>query len=719
MATLFTDRANHQALKGILSALLSRRPLTVSICAPNFKARLPWLESPELPKPLFSANDVAAYLYQATPAPQSPLAVESTLEWEATTFTSETSPLYTQRQLNDSVLAAFKAVNDMLSEKPFEGVAELVMWCSVLPALCDEGLLPDEHRANLPTLVSWFDTFLREKNEVIQEAFALLGVQEQGDFLRVRRVFRIRPSAAKPFYVTTPIYYVNAAPHIGHVYSTLVADALSRYHKVKGEKTFFCTGTDEHGQKVAQAAEAKGQSPMEFCTSVSNEFRECFDNFGLQYDHFIRTTDAAHESNVQELWTELERKGDIYLGKYEGWYCVSDENFCTELNVKDGFHPKTGEPCKVSIESGNPVIWITEENYKFKLSAFQQPLLDWLINTPGCIVPEFRRREIIKFVQGGLFDLSISRKKETCSWGVAIPGTDRHVMYVWLDALSNYFTASRLNDKKELAKWEEIGLWPADLHVIGKDILKFHAVYWPAFLLSAGLPLPKKIIAHGWWTKDKKKISKTLGNVFDPFEKAAQFGMDALKYYLFRESSFGDDPDYSDNQMISRLNGDLADTYGNLVMRCVAPKLNPEAVWPALGQLTKGDETLIQHIKELPGIVDHYFLIPDTQRAVIAIFDLLREANVYISENEPWNLIKQGNPRLATVLYLAMECTRICTTLLQPIMPVISKKILDQLGVPSELRTGLPALEFGAIPAGTKLNPTPDDILFPKFITKK
>ena len=461
-------------------------------------------------------------------------------------------PLYTSRKVTPSALESFDYLNKKIPQDPLftgDSFVRYVVFSAVLPALCDGGLLPDFARQNIPNLVEWYENFRAVNSVLVDEAFAALSVQEPADFLRAPKSFRMSPLLNKTFYVTTPIYYVNASPHIGHVYSTLVADAVARYHRLKGEEVFFCTGTDEHGQKVAQAAERKGCTPYDFCTSVSNEFKECFQSMKFNYDYFIRTTDPTHEANVQEIWKNLESKGDIYLGKYEGWYCVSDEAFVTGQNVSDGFD-REGKPCKVSTESGQPCTWVTEDNYMFRLSAFKDRLLEWYNANPGCIVPEFRRREVIKFVSQGLNDLSISRKKESCSWGVAIPGTDKHVIYVWLDALSNYFTASRCKDGL-LVDYEQLQRWPADLHVVGKDILKFHAVYWPAFLMAAGLPLPKVIVAHGWWTKDKMKIGKSLGNAFDPVEKAERFGHDALKYFLLRESSFSDDGDYSDKNLIT------------------------------------------------------------------------------------------------------------------------------------------------------------------------
>eukprot|EP00744_Colponema_vietnamica_P008232 GILI01011765.1.p1 GENE.GILI01011765.1~~GILI01011765.1.p1 ORF type:complete len:708 (-),score=161.20 GILI01011765.1:58-2181(-) len=701
---LVTERANHQALKVALAAL--------DVGAANFSVSLSANASPTLEglqRPIFSCNEAVKYLLKNPPT----IEEESLLEWEEVHFSAAVRSLYTQRVLNDNVMNAFKELQGKLPTVVQSSASKIVFWCAVLPALCQDGLLPDSSLSEIPDVVAWFNAYRDEKENSIADACASLGVQEMSDFLRVRRNYRMTAPQEKPFYVTTPIYYVNASPHIGHVYSTLIADAVARYHHVKGEQVFFMTGTDEHGQKVAQAAEKMGKTPKEFTDDVSATFKKCFEEMRLKYDYFIRTTDETHESNVKELWALLEKKGDIYLGKYEGWYCISDETFLTEQNVTDGVD-KEGKPCKVSLESGHPCTWVVEENYMFRLSRFQEPILKWLKTNPRSVVPDFRRREVIRFVEGGLIDLSISRKKASCSWGIPIPGSDDHVMYVWLDALSNYYTASRVVDGK-LVDPATTGRWPADLHVLGKDILKFHAVYWPAFLMAADLDLPKSLVVHGWWTKDKQKISKSLGNVFDPVEKAQTFGHDALKYFLLRESSFNDDGDYSDKNMVSRLNSELADTFGNLAMRCVAPKINVDGMWPVCGTLEDKDQAIIAQINGLAGIVDHYMLIPDIQRALISIFDVLRALNLYVTETAPWKLVTEDKTRLGTVLYVIMEGVRICTTLLQPVLCDTCPRLLDQLNVPEDLRRGPHAFEFGKMKSGTPLGKSPAEVWFAKI----
>jgi methionyl-tRNA synthetase len=714
---LISDRANHQSLKCVLSALRSRYDLAVVLTSSPLSfgvSRVPYLLGDRVS--LFCPNEMAKLVHGAAV----PARDISLIEWERSTFQAEVAPLYRERKLTEGVRAAFRQAQCVVAKvEQSQSLVEIVMWCSVFPALCDGGLLEEHERSALPELVSWFQGFSQRNAEVISEAFGVLGAQEEADFLRVRRKFALTPAQSKPFYVTTPIYYVNASPHIGHVYSTLIADTVARYHRLKGEEVFFCTGTDEHGQKVANAAEAKGLTPYEFTTQVSNSFKKCFTDFGLEWNHFIRTTDKAHEDNVQDMWRKLEAQGDIYLGKYEGWYCVSDEAFLTAQNVTDGFD-KEGNACKVSIESGHPVTWMVEENYKFRLTKFQEPLLKWLKENPQSIVPDHRRREVIKFVEGGLIDLSVSRRIDQCSWGIPIPGNEKHVIYVWLDALSNYYTAAKLNKDGSVAdSYETLNRWPADLHVLGKDILKFHAIYWPAFLLSAGLPLPKKLVAHGWWTKDKQKISKALGNVFDPVEKANEFGLDALKYFLLRDSTFADDGDYSDHNMAMRLNSELADTLGNLLLRCVSRKINPKAVWPAPGAFTERDLGVMEAVKELPGTVDHYFLLPDLQKAMMSVYDILRDLNQYTTENAPWKLVKEDPARLDTVLFVMMEALRVCVIMLSPVLVEKSVVMLDLLGVPAASRTGIESFKWGVVPAGTPLGAESNEIVFPKVDAKK
>jgi methionyl-tRNA synthetase len=619
-------------------------------------------------------------------------------------------------------------ISSSAASSPSSILADAVVYSSVFPAFCKDGILKEKDRAEFAALAAWFQKFEQENKLIIDAASIELGAAEPADFLRVRPSYSLTPpNLDRPFYVTTPIYYVNASPHIGHVYTTLIADTLTRYHKLKGEQARFLTGTDEHGQKVAQAAAALGKTPKQFTDDVSATFRSCFEHFGFEFDHFIRTTDVAHERHVQDLWKQLVDSGNIILGSYEGWYCVSDEAYVTDHQVVDGFDRKTGEACKVSVESGNPVIRLREDNYVFKLSKYQDQLLKYYRENPKCVTPEFRRQEIIRFVEGGLLDLSVSRQRKSCEWGIPVPGAENeHVIYVWLDALSNYLTYARLNEQDPvngpLRPWDESKLWPVSVHVIGKDILKFHAVYWPAFLLALGLPLPQAEVAHGWWTKDGQKISKATGNVFDPVEKAKEFGLDALKYFLLKESSCSDDPDYSDANMVSRYNSELADTLGNLILRCTSNKINPDGVWPKPNEFTDRDKELVDHLTDLAGVVDHYFLALNIQKALEAIFAALRDLNGYATENEPWKLVKTDKQRLDTVLFVMLEGLRICFTLLSPVLVKSCPIALDALGIPKELRKGIDAFKFGVVPPGTKLGGLPEEGfekgLFPKVEKK-
>lgn len=746
---LFSERANVQSLKALLCSHRTRRPVEVTLSGLYTS---PVLQHPACQKSIFSANEMARVILHDISEEKGAgggsggwlanvsLEEEAWMEWEATTFTRAVLPLYTRRQVTSEVTAVFEYLDSKINEAKCQGVClssanagkedtlaavpsfliDCIVWCAVLPALCEGGLLNEKEREKFPHLLRWFESFQAANEKLIASALEDLAVQELADFLRAPRVYQITPPVNKVFYITTPIYYVNGSPHIGHVYSTLIADVLLRYHKVKGERAFLMSGTDEHGQKVAEAAKQEQITPYEFTTKVSKEFKNCFDGMGYDIDYFIRTTSENHKKVVREIWSKLEAKGDIYLGRYEGWYSVSDESFLTAQNVTDGFD-KDGNPCKVSLDSGHVVTWVTEENYMFRLSAFSDRLLEWYEKNPDCIVPEVRRHEVIRIVKNGLRDLSVSRMKETVhNWAIPVPGNSDHCIYVWLDALFNYYTGSRLRvesgEATELVDdFSVLERFPADVHVIGKDILKFHAIYWPAFLMSAGLPLPKKIVSHGWWTKDQKKISKSLGNVFDPAEKAREFGFDALRYFLLRESGFSDDGDYSDKNMIARLNGELADTLGNLVMRCTSSKINCNREWPAPGVYNEKDAALVQLIKEMPGAADHFYLVPDLQKVLITVFDVLRAINSYVTESAPWKLVKTDPERLRTVLYITMEGVRLATLLLSPVLSQKAPLIFDLLGVPKENRVGLANFEFGVVPPGTPIGSAVEgEVLFVK-----
>jgi methionyl-tRNA synthetase len=734
---LISDAANHHALKSLIVAFKNKTSLKVTLVKRSSSspatAVLPYLVGASLPSPIFAPNEIAKLVAQKATANKNDdepssldLFAEQWLNWEADKLSTALAPLYNQRRFTPEARSALKHLESSYTSAAVSSpLSDAIVYSSIFPAFCKDGILKEKDRAEFAGLTAWFAKFEQENRPIIDAASIELGAAEPADFLRVRPSYALTPANKdRPFYVTTPIYYVNASPHIGHVYTTLIADTLARYHKLKGEQTKFLTGTDEHGQKVAQAAAALGKTPKQFTDDVSATFRSCFQQFGFDFDHFIRTTDPIHERHVQELWQKLVASGDIILGSYEGWYCVSDENYLTEQNVVDGIDKATGQPAKCCADCGRPVVRLREDNYVFKLSKYQNQLLKYYRENPKCITPEFRRQEVIRFVEGGLLDLSVSRQRKSCEWGIPVPGAENeHVIYVWLDALSNYLTYARLNEKDPengpLRPWDESKLWPVDVHVIGKDILKFHAVYWPAFLFALGIPPPQSMVAHGWWTKDGQKISKATGNTFDPVEKSKEFGNDALKFFLLKESSVSDDPDYSDANMVSRNNSELADTLGNLHLRCISDKINPDRVWPTPNEYNDRDKELIEHLNDVAGVVDHYFLTLHIQKALDAVFAALRDLNGYATENEPWKLVKTDKKRLDTVLYVMLEGVRICFTLLAPVLVTKAPIALDSLGVPKELRSGCDNLKFGVVPPGTKLGAMPETGyekgLFPKF----
>lgn len=379
------------------------------------------------------------------------------------------------------------------------------------------------------------------------------------------------------YYLTTPIYYVNDKPHIGHAYTTLACDALARFKRLDGYEVKFLTGTDEHGQKVETAAANAGVDPQTFTDKVSLNFRDLAGAMNFSNDDFIRTTEERHKKACQAIWNKLLEKGHIYLGAYEGWYSVRDEAFFTETEVVDGKAP-----------TGAPVEWVEEPSYFFDLSKWQEPLLKYYEEHPEFIAPSARRNEVMSFVKSGLRDLSVSRT--SFKWGVPVPGDDAHIMYVWLDALTNYITAAGYPDTESS---DFKAFWPADLHMVGKDILRFHAVYWPAFLMAADLPLPKRVFAHGWWTNEGQKISKSVGNVIDPLELIEKYGLDQVRYFLLREVPFGNDGDYSHTAMVNRMNSELANDFGNLSQRVLSMiAKNCDGKVPAHGDFTDADKTL-------------------------------------------------------------------------------------------------------------------------------
>ncbi|KAK3815257.1 MAG: tRNA synthetases class I (M)-domain-containing protein [Benniella sp.] len=496
----------------------------------------------------------------------------------------------------------------------------------------------------------------------------------------------------KPYYVTTPIFYVNAVPHVGHLHSAVLADTIKRFQELKGRKAILSTGTDEHGLKIQQAAEQAGIKEIELCDAVSERFRDLFDAANISYTTFIRTTEPRHAVAVNELWDQLWNKGYIYKGEHEGWYSVSDEAFYPSSQVEEKINEKTGETYHVSMETGKLVEWTTEENYKFKLSAFTDKLLEWLDKTPDAIQPPSRYREVQSWIQSGLSDLSVSRPRSRLKWGIPIPGDDDHIMYVWMDALTNYLTVTGYPWKNLSEDQKALNGWPADAQVVGKDILRFHAVYWPAFLMAAGLEVPTRIIAHSHWTQSKMKMSKSIGNVVDPFKAMEEFGTDTIRFYLMNDGGLADDADYSSAMVVERHRKLLAGQLGNLLSRSTSVALNPSQEIPrapSLENVHNDDKFLNLRLRTLPGAVEDAMSQFKTTQATQAIFEVIAEANAHIASNEPWKLIKDPTrkDRLDAVLWYAVESVRLAALMLQPIMPKKASEILDQLGVQKDERS--------------------------------
>ena len=475
----------------------------------------------------------------------------------------------------------------------------------------------------------------------------------------------------KNFYITTPIYYPSGKPHMGHAYSSIVADIFARFKRIEGFNVLFLTGTDEHGQKIQKEAEKNKKEPKIFCDEISETFRSLTKILNLTNNDFIRTTESRHFKSVNEIWNRLVKSGDIYLDKYSGWYSVSDEAYYDEdeIEEKDGI--------KTSKISGSAVEWVEEESYFFKLSAWQKKLLNYFEKNKEFILPKSRRNEVIKFVEKGLKDLSISRT--SFSWGIPVPENKKHVIYVWLDALTNYLSAINFpntNDKKYKS------FWPADVHIIGKDILRFHAVYWPAFLLAAKLPLPKRVFGHGWILSDEKKMSKSLGNILDPIEIIQNYGIDQLRYYLIKEVSLGNDGSISMKNLKNCINNDLANNYGNLCQRVFSfIKKNCNNKVPKTNNFKETDTKLINNIKDnIPKLID---LInkQNLNEYIKTVVNFSFEANKYFNDSEPW-LFKQKNPeRMNTILNTIVEQIKNISILLNPIIPISTKKVLNTINI--------------------------------------
>ena len=469
----------------------------------------------------------------------------------------------------------------------------------------------------------------------------------------------------KNFYITTPIYYPSAKPHMGHAYSSIIADFFARFKRIDGYKVYFLTGTDEHGLKIQRAAEKKGVEPLAFCDEISKTFKNLSKTLNLTNNDFIRTTESRHKKSVQYLWEELKKNDDIYLSKYSGWYSVSDEAFYNEDEIEDLDNKK------VAISSKSPVEWVDEESYFFRLSKWEKPLLEFYEKNPTFISPASRKNEVISFVKSGLKDLSVSRK--SFSWGIKVPNDDDHVIYVWLDALTNYISALNYPNKDdELYK----KFWPASVHLIGKDILRFHAIYWPAFLLAAKIAPPKKVYGHGWILSNEEKMSKSKGNILDPLEIIKQYGLDPLRYYLIKEVSFGNDGNISQERLEDCINSDLANNFGNLCQRVSAFVIkNCDSKVPEKIKFENDDIKILdeysQNLDKLRSEIDNQ----NINFYIDYIVNRLFEANKYFNDQEPWKK-KDDKIRLNTIVYTTLEIVRKVTFLLYPIIPQSSLKAL-------------------------------------------
>lgn len=514
--------------------------------------------------------------------------------------------------------------------------------------------------------------------------------------------------ANKSYYITTAIAYVNGRPHLGHAYEVISSDVLARFKRLDGYDVYFVTGTDEHGQKVAKSAADAGIDPKSFCDEIAFYFKEMDQLLDISYDRFIRTTEEDHYKASQAIWQKIADAGDIYLDKYAGWYSTRDEAFFEEGELTEGEGGKKLAPGGAECE------WVEEASYFFRLSAYGDRLLELYENHPEFVQPDFRRNEVANFVKQGLRDLSISRT--TFDWGVPVPGDADHIMYVWLDALTNYITALGFPDDKE---GRMAAFWPADIHIIGKDILRFHAIYWPAFLMSAGIALPKRVYGHGFLNVEGAKMSKSLGNVLSPGDMVAEFGLDQLRYFLLREVPYGSDGAFSREQIISRINSDLANDLGNLAQRVLSMvQRYCEGRIPLCGDLSADDHALLDNAQNLIGSVRPHMENLAFHTALETIWTIIRSANAYVDHQAPWQLRKDDPVRMATVLFVLTETVRNIALLLQPFMPRSMDALLAQLAITDPARK---QFEFhgpaGQIQPGTELS-KPEGI-FPRFVEEE
>jgi methionyl-tRNA synthetase len=507
------------------------------------------------------------------------------------------------------------------------------------------------------------------------------------------------------FYVTTAIAYPNGTPHIGHAYEAIATDALARFQRLDGKDVFFLTGTDEHGLKMVQTAQNEGLSTPELAARNSGRFRAMDERLNVSFDRFIRTTEEQHHRSSREIWQRMQDNGDIYIDTYAGWYSVRDEAYYAEDETT------VGEDNVRRGGQGTPVEWVEEKTYFFRLSAYQDRLLALYESQPNFIGPDARRNEVVSFVKRGLKDLSISRS--TFDWGVKVPDDPEHVMYVWVDALTNYITGVGFPDENADERWR---FWPADLHVIGKDIIRFHAVYWPAFLMSAGIALPKRVYAHGFLFNRGEKMSKSVGNVVDPFNLADQYGVDQIRYFFLREVAFGQDGNYNHEAIVARINADLANDLGNLAQRSlsmIAKQLG--GVLPTPGTLSDNDKAILARADGMIAIAREAMATQQIHQWLNAVWAVVAEANRYFAGEAPWALAKTDPARQGTVLYVTAEVVRQIAILTQPVMPQASEKLLDSLGIPTgEARMFAALGGEERIAPGTTL-PAPQAV-FPRYI---
>ena len=512
--------------------------------------------------------------------------------------------------------------------------------------------------------------------------------------------------AEKPrYYVTTAISYPNGPPHIGHAYEVIATDAIARFKRLDGYDVFFLTGTDEHGQKIQQTAAKEGLTARELVERNVPRFQAMAKKLNCSNDDFIRTTEDRHHRSSQAIWERMEKNGDVYLDKYAGWYSVRDEAYYAEDETHVNEHK-----VRLATKSGTPVEWVEEESYFFKLSAYQQKLLDLYAKHPDYVLPKERLNEVASFVRGGLQDLSISRT--TFDWGVKVPGNPKHIMYVWVDALTNYITAAGFPDDSS-AKFKRY--WPADLHVIGKDIVRFHAVYWPAFLMSAGIEVPRRIFSHGFLFNRGEKMSKSVGNVIDPFDLADAYGVDQFRYFFLREVPFGQDGNYSHEAIVNRINADLANDLGNLAQRSLT-MINKQlgGVLPKPAALSDADNTILAAADAMIGAAREHMKTQQLHLVLNTIWAVVADANRYFAGEAPWALAKTDPPKQGTVLYVTAEVIRQVAILCQPFMPASAAKLLDLLGVPATER------DFTMLGSGKRLAPgtalPPPAPVFPRYV---